>query len=108
MRICQDHAHELKNAIRQRGLWRLVMDNGPTAAHRPPEGTPTFDPLLAVDLLIAEQALHALGVYLLRDRHCPLCEVERNLGEGHASEWIDVDADIVLHVCRERRLVSRE
>ena len=111
MQICREHAHELRNAIRQRGLWRLVTANGPTVAHhiqRSLEGKSTFDPLIAVDMLIAEQALRAFGSYLLSDTHCPLCEVEKNLGEGQASEWIDIDADFVLHVCRERRLISRE
>jgi hypothetical protein len=110
MQICQEHTHELKNAIRQRGLWGLVLANRPTAhkIQRAREGRSTFDPLMAVDMLIAEQALRAFGGYLLTGRHCPLCEVEKNLGEGSATEWIDTDADIVLHVCRERKLTSSE
>jgi hypothetical protein len=111
MQICQEHTHELKNAIRQRGLWGLVMANRPAGAPRSQRarvGKSAFDPLMAIDMLIAEQALRAFGGYLLTGRHCPLCEVEKNLGEGSATEWIDTDADIVLQVCRERRLISSE
>jgi hypothetical protein len=116
MQICQDHWHELKNAIRQRGMWKLVS---PQTSRQLPEhvtmqmltATRTgsaLDPLNMATLMISDQALMAFGEYLETRSYCPLCEVEQNLGRGQSFEWIDVDADAVLEVCRERNLVSGE
>lgn len=112
MQICQEHWHELKNAIRQRGLWRLVTPAGYLAAETPEEilklnaAQFNFDPLMAASLVIGEQARAAFGSTLPTGIHCPLCEVDRNLGGDQALQWIDTDADLILQVCRERRLVT--
>lgn len=58
--------------------------------------------------MISDQALTAFGDYLETRSYCPLCEVEQNLGRGRSFEWIDVDADAVLEVCRERQLVRTD
>jgi hypothetical protein len=114
MQICQDHWHELKNAIRQRGMWKLVSPD--TTPHMPAYLTQQtlaaaytssrIDPLWVASLMIGDQALTALGGYLETRSYCPLCEVEENLGSGRSFEWIDVDADTILEVCKERRLIS--
>lgn len=114
MQICQDHWHELKNAIRRRGLWKLVTSAGYHAAHaswQELEGKlmqSTSDPLLATSLLIAEQACLAFKSEGFTGGDCPLCEVDRNLGEQAVLEWVDTDADLILQVCRERNLVAVE
>jgi hypothetical protein len=113
MQICHDHWQELKNAIRQRGMGKLVPpDTG--------RGLPTYitkqtlaaastgsriDPLRLASLMISDQALRAFGDYLETRSYCPLCEVEQNLGQGRSLEWISVDADTILEVCRERKLI---
>ena len=112
MYICQNHWHELKNAVRQRGLWSLVTPAGYLAAETPEEVLElnaaqfTFDPLMASTLMISEQARAALGASLTMGVNCPLCEVDQNLGAGRSLEWIDTDTDVVLAVCRQRHLVA--
>lgn len=111
MQICQDHWHELKNAIRRRGMWKLVSPDSNRQLPRHMFSTAAgsaFDPLHAASLLISDQARLAFGDYLETRSCCPLCEVEQNLGRGHSFEWIDVDADTILQVCKERHLVSSE
>ena len=112
MQFCQEHWHELKNAIRQRGLWRLVTPAGYLAAETPEEilelnaARFDFDPLMAASLMIGEQARAAFGSVLATGMPCPLCEVDQNLGANESRHWIDTDADMILHVCQERHLVD--
>lgn len=112
MYICQNHWHELKNAVRQRGLWPLVTPAGYLAAETPEEilelnaAQFTFDPLMAASLMIAEQARAAFGSALAASIHCPLCEVDENLGDGLSNDWIDTDTDLILQICRDRHLVE--
>ena len=114
MQICQDHWHELKNAIRQRGMWKLVSrdTDGRLPAYLTRQTLATasmgarIDPLRVTALLISDQALTAFGDYLESRSYCPLCEVDENLGRGQSFDWIATDADAVLEVCRERHLVS--
>ena len=114
MKICQNHWHELRNAIRQRGLWGLVSPNRYLASHiteqeltAKPSQAP-LDPLMATSLMISEQAIMALGPHLLTRPDCPLCEVEQNLGNGSSLGWIEADADMILQVCKQRNMAGRE
>jgi hypothetical protein len=115
MYICQDHWHELNNAIRQRGLWELVPRGEDSRIATDPRSQSSLgpsepsnlDPLSLAVSLISVQALMALGDYLLTRQYCPLCEVEENLGRGLSLEWIISDADTVLQLCKERKLISR-
>ena len=105
MKFCEDHWHELKNAIRQRGMWGLVESNAYAAPTRQKSGQASeFDPMTTATLMISEQALMAFGTYLLSHHCCPLCEVEQNLGKGLSVEWINIDADAGLELCRQRHL----
>lgn len=112
MQICLEHWHELKNAIRQRGLWRLVTPSGYLAAETPEEILELnatqfkFDPLMAASFMLTEQARAAFGSGLETGIHCPLCEVDQNLGAGESLYWIEADADTILHICQERHLVA--
>ena len=114
MKICQDHWHELRNAIRQRGLWGLVAPNGylvtPTTSQELEANSEksTLDPLRAISLMISEQAVMVLGSSLLTRNDCPLCEIEYNLGQDLSLEWIETNADTVLALCREQNLVGNE
>jgi hypothetical protein len=109
MKFCHDHWHELKNAIRQRGMWGLVRSNVYAAPARQEAGQASeFDPMMTATLMISEQALMAFGTYLLSHHCCPLCEVEQNLGKGLSLEWIDIDADAVLELCRQRHLIDSQ
>ena len=109
--MCQNHWHELKNAVRQRGLWRLVTPAGYLSPEISEEilelnaAQFAFDPLMASTLMISEQARAAFGDALANGIHCPLCEVDENLGDGLSLEWIATDTDVILRVCRERRLI---
>jgi len=67
-----------------------------------------LDPLMAESLMIFSQAEMAFGSYPETHVGCPLCEAEQNLGVGTAVEWIDTDADTILEVCRQQRMVSGE
>ena len=115
MHICQDHWHELKNAIRQRGLWALVprgedsrIATGPRSqSSLGPLEPSNLNPMSLVVSLISAQALMAFGDDLPSRPYCPLCEVEENLGRGLSWEWIITDADTVLQLCKERNLISR-
>lgn len=112
MQICQNHWHDVKNAIRQRGLWKLIAHDGYIAAPVVTEETNektlsvSLDPLRATGLMISDQALAAFGRHLLSGNFCPLCAVDENLGDAQAMQWIDADADLILEVCRARHLVS--
>jgi len=104
MQICHDHWNELKNAICQRGMWKLVS---PDKAGHPPVQIRSqsltgrsLDPLDMAGHLISSQAVMALGEYLESRNYCPLCEVEHNLGHGFSHEWIEVNANTVLELCR--------
>ena len=114
MYICQNHWHELKNAVRQRGLWSLVTPAGYLASETPDEVLElnaaqfTFDPLMASTLMISEQARAAFGTSAATSLNCPLCEVDKNLGAGISLDWIDTDADQILKICRDRHLVAVE
>ena len=109
MKFCHDHWQELKNAIRQRGMWRLVSSDTQGAPARHEAGQASeFDPMMIVTLMISEQALMAFGMHLLRHHCCPLCEVEQNLGKDLSFEWIDHDANAVLELCRQRHLIDSE
>jgi hypothetical protein len=112
MYMCQNHWHELKNAVRQRGLWRLVTPAGYLAPEISEEilelnsAQFAFDPLMASTLMIAEQARAAFGDALANGVHCPLCEVDQSLGDGLSLEWIDTDADLIFNICRDRQLIA--
>ena len=67
-----------------------------------------MDPLQVAALLISDQALRAFGDYLESRNYCPLCEVEENLGRGQSFEWINVDADSILQICKQQNLVHSE
>ena len=114
MSICQNHWHELKNAIRQRGLWRLVTPHGYKAAHASAQELEEklrqspFDPLMAASLMIHEQARLAFGCPPATSSDCPLCVVDRNLGTEVSIEWVETEADLILQLCREQHLVAIE
>jgi hypothetical protein len=111
MKICPDHWHDLRNAIRQRGLWGLVAPSGyleRQVTEQELAATATLDPLKATSLMISDQAVMALGPYLLTCNDCPLCELDRSLGRGLSLEWIEFDADMILQVCQERHMIGHE
>jgi hypothetical protein len=114
MKICLDHWHEMRNAIRQRGLWKLVTQQGSVAAQNSQAEvgawrmSSTFDPLIAESSMISEQALMALGSPLASSHDCPLCSVEQSLGAETVLEWIETDADIILQLCRAQKLVTSD
>lgn len=58
--------------------------------------------------MISEQAFLALGSPLTSSKECPLCQVEQNFGSETVLEWIDDDADTILQLCRDLRLVTSE
>jgi hypothetical protein len=81
--------------------------SAPSQLGKPSTGS-EFDPLNAAGVMISDQARMAFGDYLETHSYCPLCEVEQNLGRGRSLEWIDVDAETILEVCKERQLINDE
>lgn len=121
MKICQDHWVQLKEAIKDRGLWELVSSNGQHLADRLNKelesGGPspdTFDPLASAMFMIMTNALKVGGTYLMgNDEHgneyCPLCELEKNrhlVGEG-ATDWINFAADDTITYAITHNLIPK-
>lgn len=121
MKFCMNHWEELKNAIKERGMWNLVAIDGHAAIYRTKqelEGTATdstYDPLMAANFMISGKALEMGGLYLLSGNYCPLCELELNkptdseeYEKNWATIWIQECTDSILNYCKERKLLEYE
>jgi hypothetical protein len=105
MKMCQSHYEQLKDAIKDRGLWAMVSKSGIAAAQRMKKeldgtGDPKVDhdPLLNAYFAIITNAMRVGGSYLLGQdiegqEYCPLCELGTHLGNNHVIEWINCAAD---------------
>jgi hypothetical protein len=96
MRICLDHWGLLKKAMEDRGLMKFVSNSGQVVVEKLQSelaGAPkieTWDPLMAANLAIWNNALEMGGLYLMGtdengSEYCPICESVKN--EGPAVEW---------------------
>lgn len=60
---------------------------------------------------ITSAAIQDGGVYLLGEdengnQYCPLCEVEKHMGEVAAKDWISGSTDDQLKICKKNNLLS--
>ena len=123
MRICQAHWDELKQALEERGLMKLVCGSGEKATRvlmaqaQGDTSNNAYDPLLAANFAIWNNALECFGLGLMAtDAPCPLCHLDEcakngcgdpNCKKVHSSggDWIRYAADEQLENARERKLV---
>lgn len=111
------HWNDLREAIKERGLWHLVSKNGEEAIKSVTnqiEGKEHhYDPLMAGNFAIWSNALDAGGLYLMGkdengNEYCPLCELDKhtNCDPKASVKWITGCADEQLKICQEKGLVS--
>ena len=107
--FCKDHWEQCHQAIKDRGLWHLVSEDGEEAVERTISGAEReFDPLLLLNLMITQAAIGCLGELLKGDEPvCPLCRLDDCGGDsdGETSEdWIKGAADTIEEKCKELNL----
>ncbi len=127
MKFCQAHWDKLREAVKVRGLWHLVAQNGEQAIENEIakiEGRAdnrNYDPLMSCHWMIVNRALDLGGLYLMTGDYCPICEsIKHTVGklkdendqpctqEGEERYWIDGPADAALKHCQEIGLVARK
>jgi len=111
LKFCQPHWDELKDAVKARGMWPLVAENGQAAINRMVDEIEnratddTYDPLMSAHWMIASRALECGGLYLMTGEYCPLCEVENHTEAGEAAKWIAGCTDSIRTFCQERGIL---
>ena len=123
MRICDAHWTELKQALEERGLMKLVSGSGEKATRviegqlQGDDSNEAYDPLLAANFAIWNNGLQAVGMGLMApDAPCPLCFLnecaEKGCGDPdckkvhhNGSDWIQFAANDQLEEARKRKLV---
>jgi hypothetical protein len=84
MRFCPTHWDDLKDRIKDAGLYDLVPQDGEAAtkmlASNIEDGgtAENFDPLMGAHNLIFANALDAVGLVIMADGVCPLCYLLEN------------------------------
>lgn len=120
MKICEPHWDKLRTAIKDRGIDHLGAKNGKDAVDNVAEelqgGQPDYDPTMACNMMIWNQALKMGGLYLMGQKedgseYCPICEAIAHMSpppgmtkEQQERSWIDGPADAALDECRKRGL----
>lgn len=123
MKICEKHWSELRAAIDERGLSKLVAPNGEVAARRAVAELSecvtkeNFDPLLFAHNGIVRGAIAAAGLAVMLNNEdgterCPICFcIEHclcDLGEGcHFKHWIESAANVTAERAAELDLVAK-
>lgn len=114
MKICPDHWKQCREAIEKRGLNHLIKSSDVALENMKKEisgeelGKRDYDPLMTLNWMITGQALKLGGLYLMTAKedgseYCPLCEVEKHLGD-EGKTWIDGASDSILAYCKEHGL----
>jgi hypothetical protein len=110
MKFCKQHWIQLKEAIREKGMWNLICKNQEElheSMKNELEGKEfKFDPLMQATWAIYNRALEDGGLYLLSDIYCPLCEVNKCLENGDI-DWIEGCCNEILLICLEQNLIKR-
>lgn len=82
MRFCQSHWNQLRDKVKESGMFHLVSTSGEQAAKRMQKeiaGKPTVpDPLLEAHNMMLKRAIECLGIGVMGDC-CPLCEANKHL-----------------------------
>lgn len=110
MKFCMKHWDELRQAMKDRGMWHLVASSGEKAAEQLENQLETgtrahnFDPLMAAHNSIVEHSIEAAGLAIMVNNEdgserCPLCYVQDNCGckklECHFLNWVPEVADVM-------------
>lgn len=115
MKFCEPHWEQLKDKIKELGMWDLVSKGGQDLAERMQaeisgkgDGKWNFDPLMSAHNMIVTNAVRAGGLYLLEGDLCPLCELDKNKEamKEDSTVWIEKAAQGALEYCREKGLVA--
>jgi hypothetical protein len=114
MYMCDPHIQNIKSALVDRGLWKLVKNQNAAqvAAGRDVDhsGAPsdfdpeTFDPLEAVFTEIYEYALNNRDLHFLTVEWCPCCELERQT-HASANDWIKPCTQQLFYLCQAHGLM---
>lgn len=107
--MCQPHWEQLKQAIKDRGLYDLVPKGGQAAAEMMARqmasgnSLAAFDPLMTANNMIWGNALQLGGLAMMQDNTdgsepCPYCYVlhegpKHGILNGEYDDWIDKAAD---------------
>lgn len=112
MKFCDEHWDKLKKLTEDNGLMHLVHKDGKSAVdslRKHVDGTGTlddYDPLMDAHNMLTSNALKCGGLYLLEGELCPMCEADKNAGDGTADEWMVGCTDAVLKYCQEKGLTA--
>lgn len=121
MNLCEKHWEELKQAIKDRGLYHLVAKSPEEATQNAVDSLegkePPFDPLMSASNMIFSHALDAVGFDVMRPEEgadkppCPICHMLKvcSCGRGDGCDinnWIKYAADGALQYAREKQLVG--
>lgn len=116
MKFCQSHWTQMKDSIKDAGLYHLVGKSGADAIKTLKAdltGTATnetFDPLLALHNEILARFMEPLkdgGMYLFTGDYCPLCELDRlNPGRNLADNWVKYGTADLKRYCEEKGLAG--
>jgi hypothetical protein len=117
LKICEEHWNKLRAAIELRGLSRFVAGGAQKAVNLLASSASfgdTFDPLMAANFAIWNNALEAFGLNMMvEDAPCPLCLMDKHAAEctepdckkNSGLDWIEFAADGQLEVARQKGLL---
>lgn len=105
MKICSEHWTELRKALADRGIERLVSQSTEELQERLRNPIPAnFDPLFAANLAITTQFVENAGIAAMHFNGCPVCEAIKH----DAPDWIDGVADEMRDYAKEHGLLAKE
>lgn len=114
LQMCLNHWEQCKQAIKDRGIWHLVPENGDESIERLTkqlvEGDTDkylYDPLMDLSVMFNMEALKCGGLYLMipDENFCPLCEAEKHSKNPEMGKiWIEGASDAILKYCQEENL----
>jgi hypothetical protein len=123
MKICDAHWQELRQAIDNRGLTRIIAKDGEHAAKNMAaqlQGGDTkdnYDPLMSAVYAIWGNAIEAFGLDIMRpDAPCPLCVLDQHIKEctdeecgmkQSGSDWIGYAADGQIDAITQMGLLGK-
>lgn len=112
MKCCQPHWEELKQAIKDKGLYQLVHSTGEALMEsmvnqlNGDHDKKDFDPLMNAVFAIYAHYLKFAGIQAANQDECPLCAVDRKF-PGASKNWIEGSTDDQLAAARYLKLVPQ-
>lgn len=114
MKFCDKHWEQLRQAIKDKGMWSLVSKSEGEAVQEIVNElhgrVHKYDPLMTAHTAIVAAALKDGGLYLLSTdedgkAYCPLCEGDKQ-SEGLSTDWINGSTDDCLAYCKNHGLLN--